>query len=1098
MPLLPRDRRTLAHRAATIDERSAALTASGAGSRGGAVAHDRLQRWASVFAPGAPDAFVRRLSWDGLDPETAAQLVSLDDSIATLLDDRWTLWVDALLAETPHVKLDIDSRRLAWGPSGDTPHEHPFPVFEELALRAARRRMQPQLPSALDGVIGPEVLPAFEQQLSREVGRFADAALYEWFRTCALPASDSGARYDRFVARLLDGGLVDFFLEYPVLARQLAGVLSAWVQSTTEVLTRFVHDRAGIVNALCVDSDPGCLIGVTPALSDPHHGRRRVVVLTFETGTRVVYKPRSVRTDAVFNDLLAWLNPELEHPLKCLRVLDCGTHGWVEFAAHSTFTRRSDVVAFFHRAGALMCLTSVLGARDLHRDNVVATFAGPVLVDLELLLQPDTVVSQTDHTQGGPSHFSCLSTGLLSLVDLTPDGEPHDAGALRGQCAGSLPFPRRVWRQVGTDDLRPHEETTFSTAGTHEVRIGMERQQPEAYAAALVAGFSQAYRVLLARREELLTPQGPPASLGACPVRLLPRPTNQYAMLAHLLGTPKYQRDGVVWSSAVDVLHRGYATSPVRPPLWAVAVEERRALLALDIPYFSARADGTAGYADGRFVADGFFTRSGLEAAQDRLKALSYVDLAAQLALLRRALSESVESKYEDLPNRSAEARGVGAGHHEADDDLLGAAEWVGRALVRRAERLTGGGLVWRYRPHVGGPAWRDHHLYDGGLGPTLFLLALAQATGQDEWRDAGRDALASILAHAARHPVSTMPLDEPIGGGNGLGSLVYGLTAAAALADEPECLAVAGDLAGAISARVTRDTPIDVVNGAAGAVLGLLPLYSATGDDRALEAAVRCGEHLVAASRRAGDGITWPTADGTSLLGYAHGVAGAAIALARLADATGDAEFARHASAAFTTLTRHRLQPGAAWPIAVTSDGQAAGGVMNGWCHGAPGVALAWLGATRYMSGNNVGGLELVLRGVAAWQPGQADHVCCGAFGRADILVTAGTLLRQPDAVEAGKATARRVIARARSRGHFRLSGAGTDYRVFDPGFFQGMSGIGYAILRTMDPGRFASVVAFDPPQATLRYCSSGTQSPVHRDRSQSASGAVSTECTS
>ena len=53
-------------------------------------------------------------------------------------------------------------------------------------------------------------------------------------------------------------------------------------------------------------------------------------------------------------------------------------------------------------------------------------------------------------------------------------------------------------------------------------------------------------------------------------------------------------------------------------------------------------------------------------------------------------------------------------------------------------------------------------------------------------------------------------------------------------------------------------------------------------------------------------------------------------------------------------------------------------------------------------------------------------------------------------------------VVARARERGHFRLSTGGAEYEVFTPGFFQGLSGIAYTLLRFADARRLPSVLAF------------------------------------
>src|SRR4029078_12203955 len=76
-----------------------------------------------------------------------------------------------------------------------------------------------------------------------------------------------------------------------------------------------------------------------------------------------------------------------------LRVLDFGDHGWVEFVEQEASTSLADGRASFALGGGLVRLTHVLGGSDLHMENVIATRRGPVLIDLEMLLQ---AVAQND------------------------------------------------------------------------------------------------------------------------------------------------------------------------------------------------------------------------------------------------------------------------------------------------------------------------------------------------------------------------------------------------------------------------------------------------------------------------------------------------------------------------------------------------------------------------------------------------------------------------------------------------------------------------------------------------------------------------------
>jgi lantibiotic modifying enzyme len=80
-------------------------------------------------------------------------------------------------------------------------------------------------------------------------------------------------------------------------------------------------------------------------------------------------------------------------------------------------------------------------------------------------------------------------------------------------------------------------------------------------------------------------------------------------------------------------------------------------------------------------------------------------------------------------------------------------------------------------------------------------------------------------------------------------------------------------------------------------------------------------------------------------------------------------------------------------------------------------------------------------------------------------VLLAVGRHLDRPSTVAAALALGERVTERARAAGHFRLGPSAFEYRVFDPGFFRGLSGIGYVLLRLAAPTLLPSVLAFEAP---------------------------------
>ncbi len=106
---------------------------------------------------------------------------------------------------------------------------------------------------------------------------------------------------------------------------------------------------------------------------------------------------------------------------------------------------------------------------------------------------------------------------------------------------------------------------------------------------------------------------------------------------------------------------------------------------------------------------------------------------------------------------------------------------------------------------------------------------------------------------------------------------------------------------------------------------------------------------------------------------------------------------------------------------------------------------------------------IEAALRGVQAYGLGAVDQLCCGNFGRIDLLLTAAERLQRPELAE---------LAQRRTASLLQRRPAGTDFHyhhrmgcdAFNPGLFQGASGIGYQLLRMAFPTVLPSLLLFEP----------------------------------
>jgi len=133
-------------------------------------------------------------------------------------------------------------------------------------------------------------------------------------------------------------------------------------------------------------------------------------------------------------------------------------------------------------------------------------------------------------------------------------------------------------------------------------------------------------------------------------------------------------------------------------------------------------------------------------------------------------------------------------------------------------------------------------------------------------------------------------------------------------------------------------------------------------------------------------------------------------------------------------------------------------------WCHGAPGVGLARaLGLVVISDSAVLEEIAAAMSTTARTAASRSDHLCCGNMGRSEALLTAGRRLQIEEHVTSAVAIARQVAERARKHGRFALPSTQLELRTFDPGFFQGLSGIGYQLARTVMPARLPSVLGLE-----------------------------------
>jgi len=645
--------------------------------RGTRSVERRLHRWRSLLAaagPSAQAAWQRRLAIGGLDESRIAALLA--DPVRGV-PAAWPDWGAAteggdgpFASATAAVSALSDALREVQTLAADTPGADPGPsLLAEAATRVpfadllvplvhrARRGLAERLAGDPAAALEARAWRSLERALLMQLATVAGPVLQHEFerglgegerllrRLGPVPADPGRSRYGAFVAGLRADGGRALFTRYPVLARLLATALAQWQAVVEEFCLRLAADRDAIAARFAADAGSlGRVARLRASLSDAHCGGRSTLMLQFENGMALLYKPKSLAQDEAFGALIDWCNRHgAPLAMRHVAVLDRGSHGWSSFVAHRTCTEPAARSRFYRRAGQLLALLHLLRGTDAHVENVVADGEHPVLVDTETLCHPE-LRGDLGFGEPGAAPETVLRTGLL------PDFEGPLADALEGDISGlatwqadGLAGASLVWQAINTDAMHRRSAVVRPTAANAPLAEGagatLTDFEPE-----VVAGFEAMVRFLVSRRDALRAGDGPLAAWNSLPVRHVLRATRIYAEVMNHALTPQALSGGADFSIALERLavawlHAAPADAAAARRAWRLLEAEQRACGRLDVPMFSARTDAL-------WLDDGSGTRiDGLlrDAARSEMAAqlerLGEADLAAQRDAIRASFA---------------------------------------------------------------------------------------------------------------------------------------------------------------------------------------------------------------------------------------------------------------------------------------------------------------------------------------------------------------------------------------------------------------------------------------------------------------------------
>jgi type 2 lantibiotic biosynthesis protein LanM len=936
---------------------------------------NRFERWVEYAASGDLGAFAIRLRALGLSEDDARNFVNSDPCRATKLAERD--FVECVMRRYAHDCIAVD---------------------ESIAFSDA---LSPFLAYAKDRIPRELHCSGLMNDLCRRLSLMATPTLYVVFglyltkadpmATMKPPDPSSNVKYIKFVEYLRNGGWCDVVRDYPVLEQALAIKTRNFINSISELSARLISDRAMLEGLFGVAGD---VVTVESGLSDPHHGGRTVALVSFGNAKKVVYKPKPIDADAAYAKLVKRLPFDLVAPIYLPRE----GYGWGELIEEHPCRSTDEVERYYRRIGKHLALFLVLNVSDCHHENIVARGDQPVFIDLEVMMTGHPrLATELSHGEESSLARAVRDSVLWSHVLPTPETGGFDPGGLAGRREQSVSMEKWKWIDLNTDAIRPIKTQVPLSPQKNSPTLPDYEVDPGHYTNHVIQGFCVAYRWLAQCDANWLL-----EGFANVPVRFVLRKTETYARLLDDMSNPE---DGLRdWRDLflkTERLARAFVQADVSPPLWRILDTEAQMLMNWDVPMFLTTPSCT------ELCDVEFFEQTGIERSRARMNGLSEDDLAFQVGLI----DASFAARAEQLSRKPAKRGGF-----IHDSDLV---DQISHHIGNAARRLAGGRLAWFGLRGVNGGNQRcaplDPGLYDGLTGVAVFLAAAGQI-------DAAQGAVALISDMVDNELGLKLPSGKLSIGVAGVGGIIYGLSVVADILkdDGPRAVGIkAADLID--TRRIENDTVFDLIDGNAGAIIGLLRIGMT-------ERAMACGRRLLNALA-AGDNLSAiRRITKVGKYGIAHGHAGIALALSRLG---------YHETAC----------------VVMGLDEESSRQSSTQWCNGTTGDAFVRLDL----------GVDVreQIESIVSSGPGLVDSPCCGELGRAELLLVAGMRLDCPVWVADGQRRIAAVAEGAIRTGHFRLRPFESDEYNF--GLFTGLAGVGYQLIRSRAPGAWPSILAWN-----------------------------------
>ncbi|MBR6404369.1 MAG: type 2 lantipeptide synthetase LanM [Eubacterium sp.] len=847
------------------------------------------------------------------------------------------------------------------------------------------------------------------------------------------------------------------FERYPGLYEVMDSTVRYSLEYVNEILKNTNAEIKSIAAEFNWDKSFGKIRTIQLGTGDTHNNGRTVAAISFEDGKKLMYKPHSLRMEESYGEFVDWLREKTKGEIDqdYCRVYRAKNVGWTEFIENTECLSEEEVKDYYRKMGELLCILYTFSAKDFHCENIIARGKYPIPIDMETLIQMQHSSRNSEHTSVEETicdflEKSVYTTALLpSVLHNFNTDESMEVGGISSGRKRISPFKAKVVEYSEGDKLSVKNVNKEIPLNQNLPVYKGEKIGVVGYFSEVKNSFEKTYRWILEHKEEYI--KKVIEIFGGVECRVIFKTTNNYTQLLATSYHPSFLHNKI---DREVYFHRIGLLYDEKEDMGTLYRDEIKSMMNGDVPAYFMMSDDTTVYNMDHSVVYTGSSKTPLEDIEEKINNMSLEDMERQISLIYLTFDGC---KIPTDVNEKSKLSGISCGTIQKEE-VLAAAKRIADKTIERAfnENINGHKLIsWLGFMGMGEngfgilPVGWD--VYKGNCGIALYLLRLAETTGDKRYLEYGKDILKTVektLNEADNNALKLMG----IGAFTGFNGYIYTVCKCAELgwleAAEIEArMPIVEKLINYMEEAETENERLDVLSGLSGVLGVFVTLHECiinpklrgfkVSDESVIKVIAKLSDALLCRLTYFDNGrATWfENGD----IGYVHGNAGIMAQLARAAQYIKNEKIYKAIDASLRYEREGRYdKDNERW---ILRDGVH----YMSWCNGIAGILIAKMimskaiGKTEQFE-DEIRRLAYQLKNVGF---GITHCLCHGDMGSLITLRYAADHIQDEELVKECRATASEYIKKNVNKDMFVRE---------DWGLMTGVSGAGFGLLELME----------------------------------------------